>query len=98
MNTDGLDREAYRIWWEAEGRDDLSVCFCSEEVEDLDLGPAGHPLVLTAGNGTCPRHRILDREYTAQKVLDGTFFEHDPEPEDLVAARWVAQGRPVGRA
>jgi hypothetical protein len=98
MNTDGLDREAYRIWWEAEGRDDLSVCFCGEEVEDLDLRPAGHPLVLAAGNGTCPRHRTLDREYAAQGVLDGRFFEHDPEPEDLVVARWVAQGRPFGRA
>jgi hypothetical protein len=68
-----------------------------DEVEARAVPLPGHPYALTAGN-SLPAPSTLDREHMAQTILDGTLFEHDPEPEDFVAVRWVAQGRPVPRA
>jgi hypothetical protein len=92
MQTDNLDREAYRRWWEAEGRGDLSVCPCGQPAEDLVYGNARLP----AGHGLCPRHRFdvsgADREAFAQWIIAGTFSETDLSETDELRARLFADG------
>ena len=96
MNTDELDHDAYRAWWEREGRGDLSVCPCGVAAEDLVLD--GTPVRMSAGHGLCPRHRVDmtggNREMMAQAIIAGGWSEHDLTPEEEDKARRVAEGRP----
>jgi hypothetical protein len=54
MNTDDIDRNAYRRWWEAEGRGDLSLCPYGALAEDLVI--EGTSVRLPAGHGLRPKH------------------------------------------
>lgn len=63
MNTDELDRDVYREWWETVGRDDLTVCPCAAPAgEDIVVETGGGPLGptnevrLPARPGFCARH------------------------------------------
>ena len=96
MNTDDIDRDAYRQWWDAEGRGDLSVCPCGNPAEDLVL--EGSPVRMSAGHGLCPRHRFdlsgANRETFAQWIIAGTFGERDLTPWEARRAQRVAEGKP----
>lgn len=98
MNTDDLDRDAYRRWWEATGRQDLTVCPCGETARSW--ATAGDRVViqdmLRPGYGKCPRHRdmLAGREEFAQAILAGTFHERDLTDAEADKAQRVADGRP----
>jgi hypothetical protein len=96
MNTDDLDRDAYRQWWEAVGRGDLATCPCGEPVDSWAKEGDPPPIrdALRAGFGTCPRHRFASRETMAQAIIAGTFSERDLTDAELDKAQRVAEGRP----
>ena len=74
MNTDDLDPDAYRRWWETEGRGDLTTCPCGQPAQDPTLDSPGF----------CPRHTSvkMNREEFATAILNGTFDERGlAEPE-----------------
>jgi hypothetical protein len=95
MNTEKLDRDAYRAWWEAEGRADLDTCPCGNPVQD----PAGRPRGMLSGSGFCSRHygyhlTGTDRETFAGWIIAGTFHERDLSEDEARKARRVADGKP----
>ena len=94
MNTEKLDRVAYRAWWEAEGRNDLDTCPCGTPVHE----PWSDGLALRSGGGFCSRHygyRIthLSRETFAGWITDGTFAERDLTEDEARKALRVAEGK-----
>jgi hypothetical protein len=96
MNTDDLDSDAYRRWWESIGREDLTACPCGEPVESwaTDGDPPSVREALEPGFATCPRHRGQRRETMAQAIIAGTFGERDLTEAELDKAQRVADGRP----
>ena len=96
MDTAALDRDLYRAWWEAEGRDDLTACPCGQPSADAyDYGAFGR--VQSAGvsrPGFCPRHApmLASREEFAAAIMDGTFFERDLTEAQIRKAQWVIYG------
>jgi hypothetical protein len=97
MNTDTLDRDAYRAWWERIGRSDLGTCRCGAPSADLVLtaGTVARPRTLSvARSGFCPRHSLMPigREDFAQAIVDVTFRERDRTEPELEQS--VADGRP----
>jgi hypothetical protein len=79
VNTDAIDPDAYRRWWETEGRGDLATCPCGQPAEDLILDSPGSiapPRTITTSRpGFCSRHThmALNREEFATAILTGTF-------------------------
>jgi hypothetical protein len=94
MNTDTIDRDVYRAWWEAEGRGDMTVCPCGQP--EGDLGEAIGRAVASRP-GRCPRHVFMDREVMAQAIMAGTFGERDLTDDESRWTSWAADGR-MGRA
>ena len=98
MDTDSLDRDAYREWWEAEGRCDESVCPCGQPAEDImipdSLGRLEAPL--PRRDGFCGRHGLfredVTRETFAGWIIDGRFAETDLTDDELRKASLVAAG------
>jgi hypothetical protein len=98
MHTDDLDPEAYRRWWEAEGRRDVNTCPCGEPADDIveldSMGMTG--VTLPRREGFCARHggfrKSVTRETFAGWIADGTFHEHDLTDDEYQRARLVADG------
>jgi hypothetical protein len=94
MNTETLDRNLYRAWWETEGRDDLDTCPCGNPVNEPWVAGTGLP----SGGGFCSRHygcRLTGatREDFAGWIIDGTFGERDLTEDEARKARRVAEGK-----
>jgi hypothetical protein len=84
VNDDAIDPDAYRRWWETEGRGDLATCPCGQPADDLTLDSPGFCLRHT--------HMAIDREGFASAILEGTFGERDLTEEESKRAQRVADG------
>jgi hypothetical protein len=99
VNTDAIDPDAYRRWWEAEGRGDLATCPCGQPAGDLTLDAPGSiapPRTITTSRpGFCSRHThmALNREEFATAILTGTFSERDLTDAEYEKAQRVAEGK-----
>jgi hypothetical protein len=99
MNTDTLDRDAYRRWWETEGRADLTTCPCGELSDDLTLDTPGSiappRTLITSRPGFCPRHTNMrvNREEFAAAILSGRFNERDLTDAEHEQALRHAEGK-----
>lgn len=98
---DGVDRDAYREWWETGGRTDLTVCPCGGPAEDI-MDRGGIRVVMPAGPGFCPRHRYdlhpdpahrLTRERFARRIMaDPSILGRPLTDGEARRARLVADG------
>jgi hypothetical protein len=100
VDTDRLDRDAYRRWWEAEGRDDVSVCPCGNPAGEDIVMPIGEvwtdELRISARPGFCARHSRfgpnVTRDVFAGYIMDGTFQEADLTEEEARNATFYGAG------
>jgi len=103
MDTENLDHDAYREWWETAGSSDESVCPCGEPAEDIviERDLVADEIRIPAGPGFCPRHRFdvngMTRDQFADRIMDGSFSEHDLSDDEAHAASLVASGFVKGR-
>ena len=104
VNTATLDRDEYRLWWEAEGRADLDTCPCGQPAgEDSSLAsdawgtpPRASTFWGSSRPGFCGRHAAMtaDRETFAAAIISGVFFERDLTEEETDKVLRVVEGRP----